>query len=207
MLCHLPSPALLGVTLACLLTYLQAYVGSALLRRLRTECMPAAPATQGPDACGADRVLSGRPPCDAGWTALGGSDSPHGPRPQAPQRSLTAATGNEKTPPWISGRVPNGRNSLMAGKSDGQISAPRWVQHGQVHMTQHAPTRLISGQTSTRRDLFPAHFERNFDSPDTFGVAHRHTLTHCDVACSMKRQSGHLIFCSDSYLTLVGYGP
>ena len=69
------------------------------------------------------------------------------------------------------------------------------------------PARLISGQTSTRRDLFPAHFERNFDSPDTFGVAHRHTLTHCDVACSMKRQSGHLIFCSDSYLTLVGYGP
>ena len=52
--------------------------------------------------------------------------------------------------------------------------------------------RLISGPTSTRRDLFPVHFERNFDSPDSFGVAHRHTLTHREKICSMERLFGHL---------------
>ena len=52
--------------------------------------------------------------------------------------------------------------------------------------------RLITGPTSTRRDLFPVHFERNFDSPDSFGVAHRHTLTHREKICSMERLFGHL---------------
>ena len=121
---------------------------------------------------------------------------------QAPKRALAAATGNEKTPPpWISGRVPNGSNSLMAGESDGgkHLSDSRASPHSigvnlRIFADWH---RLVSGPTSTRRDLFPAHFERNFDSPNTFGVVLRHTLTHCDVACSMKHQSGHLNFCSD----------
>ena len=71
--------------------------------------------------------------------------------------------------------------------------APEYLGYASRRQTsQSTCANSQIGPTSTRRDLFPVHFERNFDSPDSFGVAHRHTLTQREKICSMERLFGHL---------------